>query len=247
MATQEVEMEHVPLKSDTEGGDETKGEGEVKEVKPGFGKKLGGFFHRKTATKDVTDEKKDVPPADMMTTTEVKEVKPKKPVWPPAWLQRKKCCDGANGEGKENTECPTQCAINMVDRDERNVNEHMKLVFEDILAEPDTNHSFDCAWRLTYRTFSCSRCVIYKFVALLFAIPCALIWGIVFALLAVLNIWAVVPAARALTIPAIWIAKAWNFIIRSLFDPLFRSCGLCFSSIHMRRYGLTNDATAEMA
>jgi hypothetical protein len=194
----------------------------------------------------MAEEKKEVPLTESMPI-ETKEVKPKKPVWPPAWLQRKKCCDGKEG-GKEHLEtCPAQCAINMVDRDERNVNEHMKLVFEDILAEPDTNHSFDCAWRLTYRTFSCSRCIVYKFVALLFAIPCALIWGIVFALLAVLNIWAVVPGARALTIPAIWIAKAWNFIIRSLFDPLFRSCGLCFSSIHMRRYGLTNDATAEMA
>jgi hypothetical protein len=41
--------------------------------------------------------------------------------------------------------------------------------------------------------------------------------------------------------------QTWNFIIRSLLDPLFRSCGLCFSSIHMRRYGINTDATADMA
>ena len=38
----------------------------------------------------------------------------------------------------------------------------MQLDFGDILAEPEGMHSFDCAWRLTARTFTCVRSIIYK-------------------------------------------------------------------------------------
>lgn len=43
--------------------------------------------------------------------------------------------------------------------------------------------------------------------ALLCALPCAIIWGLVFALLTVTNVWVATPGARALTVPALWLAK----------------------------------------
>jgi hypothetical protein len=136
--------------------------------------------------------------------------------------------------------------INLLDRDERAINEHVKLSFEDIYGEPDTTHSWDCVWRLTFRIFSWTRCFFYRLFALLLAIPSAIIFGLLFALLTVINIFACVPIGRALTIPATWIAKTWNFVVRSLFDPCFRSCGLCLSSVTVRRYGMSNDPTADM-
>jgi len=156
--------------------------------------------------------------------------------------QEKKCVDGDAADAA----ATMSIGINMLDRDERAINEHVKLSFEDIYGEPDTMHSWDCVWRLTYRIFTWSRCFFYRLFALLLAIPSAFIFGILFALCTVLNIFACVPFGRALTIPATWIAKTWNFIVRSLFDPMFRSCGLCCAGITVRRYGISSDPTADL-
>ena len=79
--------------------------------------------------------------------------------------------------------------------------------------------------------------------ALIIALPCAIVWGVVFALLTVLNVWVATPLARAVQVPALWLAKTWHFFVRALFDPLFRSCGLCYG----RRYVMTETATQELA
>lgn len=257
MASEHVEMEQVPLKSDTDkpagaDGDDTKTEVKTHKENVITTKFKAVFSRGKSAERkekaEMTGENdnatKPVDATDAAPVGNDAEKKCKKPVWP-AWLQRKKCCDVENKCDKH--KCDMSIGLNMNDRDERALNEIVKLNFEDILAEPDSAHSWDCAWRLTFRTFTGVRCIVYKLLALLIALPCALIWGIVFALLTLLNVWAATPFARALQIPALWLAKAWNFVIRSLFDPIFRSCGLCCSSIHMRRYGMNEATTAEMA
>jgi len=259
MASEHVEMEQVPLKSDTdkpatEGAhDETKADETVTKTKSEhvITTKFRQVFSRgksgERKSKEMTGENENNKPTETPTGDAAAEKKPKKPVWPPTWLQRKKCCDAAGTDKPCEHKTDMSIGLNMNDRDEHLINEHIKLSFEDILAEPDSAHSWDCAWRLTFRTFTHVRCFVYKVLALIAAIPCAIIWGIVFALFTCVNVWLATPLARLLTIPALWLAKTWNFIIRSFFDPLFRSCGLCFSSIHMRRYGINTDATADMA
>jgi len=259
MASEHVEMEQVPLKSDTdkpatEGAhDESKADDTEKKPKSEhvITTKFRQVFSRgksgERKPKEMTGETENNKPTETATGDVAAEKKPKKPVWPPTWLQRKKCCDAAGTDKPCEHKTDMSIGLNMNDRDEHLINEHIKLSFEDILAEPDSAHSWDCAWRLTFRTFTHVRCIVYKILALIAAIPCAIIWGIVFALLMCVNVWVATPLARALTVPALWLAKTWNFIIRSLFDPLFRSCGLCFSSITMRRYGINTDTTADMA
>ena len=65
------------------------------------------------------DNKTTEATAEATTDATPAEKKCKKPVWPPAWLQRKKCCDAEKAE---------MCiGLNMNDRDERSVNEIVKV------------------------------------------------------------------------------------------------------------------------
>lgn len=83
--------------------------------------------------------------------------KPKKKCW---WSKGK--CEG------EQKDEHISIGINLVDRDEKvqpisrlnltlkfqAINEHVKFAFEDVFGEADTQHSWDCVWRLIYRIFT---------------------------------------------------------------------------------------------
>ena len=260
MADENVEMEQVPLKSDTDkpAEDETKtaeetekpAEETAEEKKEKPASKFFSFFSHKDKKKDKDavegeTEKKEVPEEGAEVTEPAVIIpKEKKPMFGGFFCKKKEKTEDTDAKPVDQM----TIGINMLDRDERGINEHVKLAFEDVFGEPDSYyHSWDCVWRLNYRVFMFTRTFFYRLCALICVLPCALIWGLVFAILTVANIWACVPLGRAWTIPGMWIAKTWNFIIRSLFDPCFRSCGLCLSSVTVRRYGMSNDLTADMA
>jgi len=136
--------------------------------------------------------------------------------------------------------------LNMLDRDEKGMAQHVALSFEDVFAEPDQTQSWDCVWRLTHRLFTATRLFMYRLLTLIIVVPVALIFALLFALAAVLNNFICVPGARFLAIPLTWLAKAWNFLVRSIFDPLFRSLSLCFSGMSIRRHGISSDPTADV-
>jgi len=251
MADQEhVELEQVPLKFDTDAPAQEPGKDEHVVAEKKLEKREGGrkwLFFSSTKKKHVMDD--DGKPVEVTTTTETTTVTTAKPKTATLTRWFKKDGDSACNKkkcGDSDAAATMSIGINLLDRDERGINEHVKLSFEDIYGEPDSTHSWDCVWRLTYRIFTWTRCFFYRLFALLFAIPSAIVFGVLFALLTVVNIFACVPFGRALTIPATWLAKTWNFIVRSLFDPISRSCGLCCGSINVRRYGFTNDPTADL-
>lgn len=97
-----------------------------------------------------------------------------------------------------------------------------QLSFEDILAEPEGAHSLDFAWRLAFRVFGAVKSGVYKLLALIVAVPLAVLWGVLFALLTVLNVWACVPAARALAIPGTWVAKVPSLLPAPFYWLLLR-------------------------
>ncbi|KAK7808498.1 hypothetical protein U0070_014954 [Myodes glareolus] len=75
------------------------------------------------------------------------------------------------------------------DRDPHRLNSHLKLGFEDLIAEPENTHSFDKVWICSHALFEVSKYVIYKFLTVFLAIPLAFITGILFATLSCLHIW----------------------------------------------------------
>ncbi|VDO97414.1 unnamed protein product [Soboliphyme baturini] len=137
-----------------------------------------------------------------------------------------------NAETKEET---TTVALNLMDRDEKNINDHVKLSFEDVLAEPDSSHSLDCTWRLTHRVFTNVQKVVYRFLALILALPCAIVWAVILAVLTSIYIWICTPLLAVLSMPFNCLFKVWSFLVRSTLDPLFHSAGLCVNSIQIRR------------
>ncbi|EEC07130.1 caveolin, putative, partial [Ixodes scapularis] len=86
--------------------------------------------------------------------------------------------------------------LNLLDRDEKHVNDHVNLVFEDVLAEPDASHGFDGAWKLTYLVFSTTRLWCYRLLSALLALPCGFTWGLLFSILSLLHVWLFTPLLR---------------------------------------------------
>ncbi|CAJ0968468.1 unnamed protein product [Ranitomeya imitator] len=75
------------------------------------------------------------------------------------------------------------------DRDPHDLNGHLKLSFEDVIAEPDSTHSFDKVWICSTALFEISKYLIYKLLTVLLAIPLAFVLGLLFAILSCLHIW----------------------------------------------------------
>ena len=63
----------------------------------------------------------------------------------------------------------------------------------------------DCSLKV----FVAVRNFIYKFLTLIFAIPLAVVFGVLFGLVSVLSVYVFVPVGRLLAIPFSWVAKVW--------------------------------------
>ncbi|KAM9311080.1 caveolin-2 [Gastrophryne carolinensis] len=120
------------------------------------------------------------------------------------------------------------------DRDPHNLNGHLKLGFEDVIAEPDTTHSFDKVWICSTAVFEISKYLIYKILTVFLAIPLAFIIGLLFAILSCLHIWIVMPFVRTCLMVLPSVQAIWRGITDSLVAPLFASMGRCFSSVSVR-------------
>ncbi|KAM3960892.1 caveolin-3 [Aphomia sociella] len=86
------------------------------------------------------------------------------------------------------------------DRDPNNLNQHVQIVWDDIIGEPEGARSPECAWRLSNVCFQYSRNWCYTCLAVILAPPCALLLGCGFACLAFEQIWCTAPCLRCVKI-----------------------------------------------
>ncbi|CAD6194673.1 unnamed protein product [Caenorhabditis auriculariae] len=225
-ATKGTELEQVPLKTDTDAGVDVPTTAPPLVETPKSKKTWFTWNKKKTLAAngaEVTVEEGNV----------VVE-KPKKNCW---WS---KSCPKSEAEQKAEQ---LSMGLNLVDRDEKGINGHVQFNFDDIFGEADSQHSWDCVWRLIFKVFTWTRLFVYRVLSLIVAIPIAIVFGILFAIVSVLNVFACVPLAKLLSIPANWIAKTWNWLVRSLVDPVASSVGLIFSSCTIRKYGINSQPT----
>lgn len=124
--------------------------------------------------------------------------------------------------------------FNILDRDDKRNNDHVNIQFEDVICEPDSNHSFDAVWRLTFIVFTSTKFWCYRLMAALVALPCAIFCGFNFALLTCFNVWAITPAMRILQIKFHFLKRIWSMVFRTIFDPIFQSIGMLFSNISIQ-------------
>jgi caveolin 1 len=121
--------------------------------------------------------------------------------------------------------------LNVLDRDEKHINDTINLNFEDVLAEPESAHGFDPIWRLSFVLFTGSRRWIYQLLSALFALPLALVWGITFSLLSFFSVWFVTPILRILDVFLFYIRRVWVALIQTTLEPVTNAIGGCFSNV----------------
>merc|ERR1711976_907218 len=69
-------------------------------------------------------------------------------------------------------------------RDPNNLNDHLKVTFEEALGEPDHTHALDCVWKYSYKCFNFYKALCYLIATTLCGIPMAICWGCYFACVA---------------------------------------------------------------
>jgi hypothetical protein len=86
--------------------------------------------------------------------------------------------------------------IDLTYRDPNNLNNHIQVMFDDVLAEPEGAHSMDCVWTNSAKCFNCGLNCCYKFATLFCGIFIALGWGCTFAFVSFTQIWFCTPFIR---------------------------------------------------
>jgi hypothetical protein len=124
--------------------------------------------------------------------------------------------------------------LNVQDRDEKNINDHVNLTFEDIIGETDANQGFEFIWRLTFLIFNWTKFQLYRIVAGLLAVPLAIIWAVVFALISVVSVWVLTPVLKIFDLVLFHVHKVWNGLVRTTLGPLFEVAGLLFANIRTK-------------
>ncbi|XP_064632946.1 caveolin-3-like [Lineus longissimus] len=124
--------------------------------------------------------------------------------------------------------------IDVGQRDPLNINDHLKVTFEDIIAEPEqTTYSFDKVWILSYKVFTSTKLWCYRITSLLCAIPAMIFWGIYFACLAFCTIWCCVPCYKAFGIELHCAKKIFQTVLGAFYEPCWAAIGKCWSNIRV--------------
>ncbi|XP_073397503.1 caveolin-2-like [Dendrobates tinctorius] len=132
-----------------------------------------------------------------------------------------------------NTTVYTEAPEKLDARDPRGINKHLKVDFSDVLAEPDSFHSFDKVWTWSDILFESSKLWCYRIISMLCAVPVSLLSGILFALLGCIHIWCAMPCIQLCNICMPPIRMLWASILDICLAPLCASLGRCCSSIYI--------------
>ena len=125
--------------------------------------------------------------------------------------------------------------LNVVDRDDKHINSHVNLAFDDIIAETDASQGFEFIWRLTFLIFTTVRLWLYRLIAGVLALPLALIWAIIFAFINVFVIWFATPAFKVYDVLLFHVHRLYAGLVRTFLDPVFTSFGLLLANIKSTR------------
>ncbi|KAJ0029079.1 hypothetical protein NQD34_004076 [Periophthalmus magnuspinnatus] len=118
-------------------------------------------------------------------------------------------------------------------RDPQDINAHLKVVFEDVIAEPQSSHSFDRVWIWSHAGFELVKFLFYRLLSTLLAVPLAFILGLLFAILSLIHIWLVVPCIHSVLMLLPSLKIIWRSLMDSFVSPLFTSAGKIFSSVRV--------------
>uniref|UniRef100_A0A3Q1H9Y0 Caveolin n=1 Tax=Anabas testudineus TaxID=64144 RepID=A0A3Q1H9Y0_ANATE len=100
--------------------------------------------------------------------------------------------------------------------------------FEDVIAEP-AGTTASTVWKPSHH-FHRHQVLVLPAADALVGIPLALIWGIFFAILSFLHIWAVVPCLKSYLIEIHCISRVYSICVHTFCDPLYEAMASCLSN-----------------
>merc|ERR1712226_122122 len=115
-------------------------------------------------------------------------------------------------------------------RDPNNLNDHLKVTYEECIGEPEHTKSIDCVWKFSYKCFNMCKTLCYIILTVLCGIPHAICWGCTFACLAFRHIWQVMPCIRCYSIQMAVQKKCNVIVCDSVFTPACEACGSMFNA-----------------
>jgi len=124
--------------------------------------------------------------------------------------------------------------FDMDNRDPNNLNEHLQVMWDDIIGEPEGIKSTQCAWNCSYKCFRGTNRCCYILLTTLFG-PClAFCSAINFACLAFQHIWCMGPCLRTWKINCAFFRTVFTVCMAASCGPCAESCGLYFAKIKVR-------------
>ncbi|XP_064632087.1 caveolin-3-like [Lineus longissimus] len=118
--------------------------------------------------------------------------------------------------------------VDTVDRDPTKMNDHVRIMFEDVIAEPEGSHSFRSVWLVSFTIFTESKVWCYRILSAVCAVPCALYWGCVFACFTFTQVWYLVPCLKNITMVLDCFGRFWRLLISTCLNPCFDSFSRIF-------------------
>lgn len=128
--------------------------------------------------------------------------------------------------------------LNLADRDGKAINADVSLDFDDVLAEVGSSQGFDPIWQISFVLFTQTKLWLYRIFAALVAIPAALIWALIFALITVVYVWILAPALRLFDLGVAVARRVFVGVMRFTVEPICAALGAVFSqmSVSQRRH-----------
>lgn len=120
-------------------------------------------------------------------------------------------------------------------RDPNNVNDDVKIRFEEIIAEPEGYHSSKYIWHLSNEVYQFVKNAGYYFLSCICGVPIACFWGMLFAFVACVHVWVYSPLFKNCKIKMGCWSNFWSLILATIFDPFFESCAKMCGSVKIKR------------
>ncbi|XP_058229225.1 caveolin-2 [Hemibagrus wyckioides] len=138
-------------------------------------------------------------------------------------------------EDMVSTQSDTRPLIN--ERDPRQMNECLKVSFEDVIAEPISVRSGDRVWFWSNALFEVSRVWFYRIVTAVLAIPFSITAGVLFAFLTCLHIWLLTPCVKVVFMNTGRLEMLWKSLLDIFIIPVYHSVSKCCTSVsvHLTR------------
>jgi len=118
-------------------------------------------------------------------------------------------------------------------RDGKAINTCIDLGFDDVLAEPQSAQGFEPIWRLTFVLFSQTKLWLYRIASALVAVPMALVWALVFALITVVHVWVVAPFLKIFDFKVAVVKRILTGLLACTVEPVCSALGSLFSKINV--------------